>query len=57
MILTELYAFRGASLCSGDFHPDAILRREQCLKNDKKTFYNELQMYHNEYVKLFHFFV
>ncbi|CAN6709139.1 unnamed protein product [Malus baccata var. baccata] len=40
----------GASLCSGDFHPDAILRREQCLKNDKKTFYNELQVYHNDMI-------
>ncbi|KAB2610056.1 hypothetical protein D8674_018088 [Pyrus ussuriensis x Pyrus communis] len=40
----------GASLCSGDFHPDAILRREQCLKKDKKTFYNELQMYHNDMI-------
>ncbi|CAN6703006.1 unnamed protein product [Malus baccata var. baccata] len=40
----------GASLCSGDFHPDAILRREQYLITDKKTFYNELQMYHNDMI-------
>ncbi|KAM1111676.1 hypothetical protein ACFX2I_044663 [Malus domestica] len=40
----------GAALCSGDFHPDAILRREQYLITDKKTFYNELQMYHNDMI-------
>ncbi|CAB4305899.1 unnamed protein product [Prunus armeniaca] len=40
----------GASLCSGDFHPDAILRREQCLNTDKKAYYKELQKYHNDMI-------
>ncbi|XP_050380593.1 uncharacterized protein LOC126797884 isoform X2 [Argentina anserina] len=37
----------GTSLCSGHFHPDVILRREQCLMAEKKVYYKELQKYHN----------
>ncbi|PRQ54356.1 putative nuclear factor related to kappa-B-binding protein [Rosa chinensis] len=40
----------GASLCSGNFHPDAILHREQCLMTDKKVYYKELQKYHNDLI-------
>lgn len=38
----------GASLCSGDLHPDAVLSKEQCLKTNKKAYYLELQKYHND---------
>lgn len=43
---------RGASLCSGNLHPDAVLCQEQSLKADKKKYYSKLQDYHNEYGRL-----
>ncbi|XP_061961745.1 uncharacterized protein LOC133682416 isoform X2 [Populus nigra] len=36
----------GASLCSGNLHPDVVLCQEQHLKADKKAFYSKLQDYH-----------
>ncbi|KAI3929730.1 hypothetical protein MKX01_025898 [Papaver californicum] len=36
----------GTSLCSGNFHPDAILRKEQSFKTNKNTYYQELMKYH-----------
>ncbi|XP_073260549.1 uncharacterized protein [Populus alba] len=36
----------GASLCSGNLHPDVVLSQEQHLKADKKAFYSKLQDYH-----------
>ncbi|KDO45993.1 hypothetical protein CISIN_1g002232mg [Citrus sinensis] len=38
----------GASLCSGNFHPDAVLHKERSLKADKKAYFLELQKYHND---------
>ncbi|XP_052189650.1 uncharacterized protein LOC127799556 isoform X3 [Diospyros lotus] len=38
----------GASLCSGNLHPDVILHQEQCFKASKNSYYSELQKYHNE---------
>lgn len=46
---------RGASLCSGNFHPDAVLHKERSLKADKKAYFLELQKYHNEYVVVANF--
>ncbi|XP_059669913.1 uncharacterized protein LOC132315599 isoform X2 [Cornus florida] len=40
----------GASLCSGNLHPDAVLHQEQCLKANKKAYYLELQKYHNDMI-------
>ncbi|KAG5252143.1 glutamic acid-rich protein [Salix suchowensis] len=40
----------GASLCSGNLHPDAVLCQEQSLKADKKTYYSKLQGYHNDMI-------
>lgn len=40
----------GASLCSGDLHPDAISQKEQCLKTEKKAYYAELHKYHNNMI-------
>ncbi|CAK7348125.1 unnamed protein product [Dovyalis caffra] len=40
----------GASLCSGDLHPDVVLYQEQRLKADKKAYYSELQDYHNDMI-------
>lgn len=39
-----------SSLCSGALHPDAVLRHEQCLRADKKTYSRELQKYHNNMI-------
>ncbi|XP_044466407.1 uncharacterized protein LOC123196438 isoform X2 [Mangifera indica] len=41
----------GASLCSGNLHPDAVVHQEQCLKADKKAYYSELQKYHNDIIE------
>ncbi|XP_077212318.1 nuclear factor kappa-B-binding protein [Tasmannia lanceolata] len=41
----------GALLCSGDLHPDAVLRREKNFKANKKAYYSELQKYHNDVVE------
>lgn len=44
------YTLRGASLCAGDLHPDAVSHRGKCLKTSKKSYYSGLQKYHNGYV-------
>lgn len=49
-IMFWTYTCRGASLCSGNLHPDAVDSEEQCLRANKKAYYLELQKYHNEYV-------
>lgn len=36
----------GTSLCSGNFHPDAILRKEVSFKTNKNSYYQELMKYH-----------
>ncbi|KAG9447241.1 hypothetical protein H6P81_013369 [Aristolochia fimbriata] len=38
----------GASLCSGNLHPDAILLSERKFKSDRRVYYSELQKYHND---------
>lgn len=50
--LSGMYPCRGATLCSGNFHPDAVLHRELSFKANKKAYYSEFQKYHNEYVIL-----
>ncbi|XP_052180179.1 uncharacterized protein LOC127793480 isoform X5 [Diospyros lotus] len=40
----------GASLCSGNLHPDVILHQEQCFKASKNSYYSELQKYHNDMI-------
>ncbi|KAI7730694.1 hypothetical protein M8C21_032303 [Ambrosia artemisiifolia] len=40
----------GASICSGDYHPDAILRQEQRNKASKVAYYSELQEYHTKMI-------
>lgn len=40
----------GASLCSGDCHPDAVLRQEQCNKANKIAYYSELNEYHTKMI-------
>ncbi|XP_030539551.2 uncharacterized protein LOC115747506 isoform X2 [Rhodamnia argentea] len=40
----------GASLQSGNLHPDAVVRREQHLKAEKKEYYSELKKYHNDII-------
>ncbi|KAI4350427.1 hypothetical protein L6164_004884 [Bauhinia variegata] len=40
----------GASLCSGDFHPDTIVSWEQRLKSKKRAYYAELHNYHNDMI-------
>ncbi|GAV82808.1 hypothetical protein CFOL_v3_26259, partial [Cephalotus follicularis] len=41
----------GASLCSGNLHPDRVLHQEQGLKADKEAYYSELQNYHNDVIE------
>ncbi|GAB4848621.1 hypothetical protein Ancab_003327 [Ancistrocladus abbreviatus] len=40
----------GTSLCSGDLHPDAVLRHERSFRANKKAYYSELQKYHNNMI-------
>lgn len=40
----------GASVCSGDYHPDAVIRQEQCNKANKVAYYSELQEYHTKMI-------
>lgn len=40
----------GASVCSGDCHPDAVLRQEQCNKAYRTAYYSELQNYHTKMI-------
>ncbi|KAL3631010.1 hypothetical protein CASFOL_023994 [Castilleja foliolosa] len=37
----------GASLCSGELHPDNIIREEKSLKAGKKAYFSDLQKYHS----------
>ncbi|KAF6134008.1 hypothetical protein GIB67_038299 [Kingdonia uniflora] len=37
----------GASLCSGNLHPDDVVCREKSFKTNMKVYYSELQSYHN----------
>lgn len=48
--LSVICLCRGTSVCSGDCHPDAVLRQEQCNKANKIAYYKELQDYHTKYV-------
>ncbi|GAB2229833.1 hypothetical protein Drorol1_Dr00014089 [Drosera rotundifolia] len=41
----------GSSLCSGDLHPDAVLHQEQSIRANKKAYYSELQMYHDNMIE------
>ncbi|TKY46251.1 Nuclear factor related to kappa-B-binding protein [Spatholobus suberectus] len=40
----------GASLCSGDLHPDMIVDREQHLKSEKREYYSHIHNYHNDMI-------
>ncbi|KAJ9564230.1 hypothetical protein OSB04_000196 [Centaurea solstitialis] len=40
----------GASVCSGDCHPDAIIRQEQRNKANKTAYYSELHNYHTKMI-------
>ncbi|KAI6677394.1 hypothetical protein NL676_038190 [Syzygium grande] len=40
----------GASLQSGNLHPDAVVRHEQHLKAEKKEYYSDLKKYHNDII-------
>ncbi|KAL1820157.1 uncharacterized protein LOC108219114 isoform X1 [Daucus carota subsp. sativus] len=40
-----------SSLCSGDLHPDAVLKKEHLVKANKKVYYSELQNYHYDMIK------
>lgn len=46
---SEMYICRGAALCSGYLHPDAILHRERWFRTNKRTYHAQLQTYHKEY--------
>ncbi|KAK9089962.1 hypothetical protein Sjap_023139 [Stephania japonica] len=39
---------RGASLCSGNLHPDVVLHQDQCFNANKNAYYFDLQKHHNE---------
>ncbi|XP_039042728.1 uncharacterized protein LOC120181713 isoform X2 [Hibiscus syriacus] len=41
----------GTSLCSGHLHPDTVIQEEQRLKAEKKSYYSELQEYHNDMIE------
>lgn len=40
----------GASLCSGELHPDMIVNQEQHLKSDKRAYYSQLHNYHKDMI-------
>ncbi|XP_057758903.1 uncharacterized protein LOC130979470 isoform X1 [Arachis stenosperma] len=40
----------GASLCSGDLHPDVIVDQERHLKSEKRAYYSQLHNYHNDMI-------
>ncbi|KAI3442404.1 uncharacterized protein J3R85_001148 [Psidium guajava] len=40
----------GGALLSGNLHPDAVVRREQHLKAEKKEYYSDLKKYHNDII-------
>ncbi|KAJ8752297.1 hypothetical protein K2173_003933 [Erythroxylum novogranatense] len=43
----------GASLCSGNLHPDEVIHLEKCLNVDKKGYCSEIQNYHHEMINYF----
>lgn len=49
MKLPVIFLCRGSSICSGDYHPDAVLRQEQRNKANKVAYYSELHEYHTKY--------
>ncbi|XP_043706300.1 uncharacterized protein LOC122655966 isoform X2 [Telopea speciosissima] len=38
----------GATICSGNLHPDAVLHQEHCFKANKRAYHLELQKYHDD---------
>ncbi|KAK9113299.1 hypothetical protein Syun_020096 [Stephania yunnanensis] len=44
---------KGASLCSGNLHPDAVLHQDQCFNANEKAYYFDLQKHHNEMLENF----
>ncbi|KAI5427979.1 uncharacterized protein LOC127126740 isoform X2 [Lathyrus oleraceus] len=40
----------GASLCSGELHPDMIVYQEQHLKSDKRAYFSQLRNYHKDMI-------
>ncbi|XP_076895930.1 uncharacterized protein LOC143548722 [Bidens hawaiensis] len=46
----NLFPKWGASICSGDYHPDVILRQEQHNKANKVAYYSELHEYHTKMI-------
>nr|XP_043605953.1 uncharacterized protein LOC122578128 isoform X2 [Erigeron canadensis] len=45
------FAKWGASVCSGDCHPDAVRRQEQCNKANKIAYYSELHEHHTKMIR------
>ncbi|KAK4367323.1 hypothetical protein RND71_011115 [Anisodus tanguticus] len=41
---------KGQMICSGSFHPDNVMRKEQLFKANKKAYYMELQNYHDNMI-------
>ncbi|WCJ40243.1 hypothetical protein M5689_021173 [Euphorbia peplus] len=41
----------GTSLCSGNLHPDSLIHQAQRTKSEQKTYYSEIDKYHNDMVK------
>ncbi|XP_039008281.1 uncharacterized protein LOC120136256 [Hibiscus syriacus] len=41
----------GTSLCLGHLHPDTVIQEEQRLKAENKSYYSELQEYHNDMIE------
>ncbi|XP_010550232.1 PREDICTED: uncharacterized protein LOC104821139 isoform X2 [Tarenaya hassleriana] len=40
----------GTAVCSGGFHPDGVLSKEERIRADKRRYYSELQKYHYEII-------
>ncbi|KAK4712750.1 hypothetical protein R3W88_007263 [Solanum pinnatisectum] len=40
----------GQMVCSGSFHPDNVMRQEKLFKANKKAYYMELQIYHDNLI-------
>ncbi|XP_065865449.1 uncharacterized protein [Euphorbia lathyris] len=41
----------GTSLCSGNLHPDSLIHQEQWTKSEQKSYFSEIDKYHNDMVK------
>ncbi|XP_039113935.1 uncharacterized protein LOC120249480 [Dioscorea cayenensis subsp. rotundata] len=41
-----------SSLCSGDLHPDNVLRVERQCRDDKVSYYRELNKYHHDMIEI-----